>query len=139
MDKQLLLYLDMYNISDPQMYEWPSQILEDNQDIQVLSYYKNWYILKYYKQLICWEIDLEQFLWVWDIYSDKKITYTDQFIEALFEIRQLLESENWKNLLSHKLILIDTFAEKYFNNKCSDNIEHIESKLKALNSYLFIM
>ncbi len=139
MKKNLMLYLDLYEIWKFDVFSDISDLLEKTPDINIISFSKYWYVLDYYQQLLKNKIQSDVFMWVWDIYSDKKIYDNSIKNEWLFEVYTCLNDNNLKRKYINSIVLIDDLWDKYFRQYSIEKYEFIKNQLNILWSYLFVI
>jgi len=69
MIKYFELLLDLLNIEDNWSYVEIAKLIEKNKDKDLKVYHQYFFIFEWYRDLLDWKIDTEEFLKIWDIWS----------------------------------------------------------------------
>lgn len=139
MNKNLKLYLDLNNIENQDDIIQAGEIIEKHPSRELLSYSTKGYILQYFQKLVNNEIDIDEFLKLWDITSAYGIYKKWVFLESLFEIYAMLNDQDSRNKLKNSLILIEKYAYEYFKCYSAEKWNFINKEIHSLGSNICIL
>lgn len=120
--KYLEAYIDVYEL---EVWPWALSIwlkLLDNPQLTLHNFSRNWYVLTIFKELLNGDIDLEEFMKVGDVTSEKEIEWPLVLFEALSYIKTMrnvdeMFFDNWVILLDRFLLWkvdVDALCEEVY-------------------------
>lgn len=103
MTKYFELLLDLLEIKKTDKIIQVAKIIESNQDKDIEVYHQLWFIFDWYKKLLAHEIELEDFLQIWDFQSKVKINQKDTDSISFLKWNPSLDDE--------KIYIFDSISE----------------------------
>lgn len=113
MNKNFLLYLDMFNIDVNDEIKKISDFIESNVDCDLIVESNIWFAFEWFYKLLKNDITLDEFFSYWDIYKSK-FNYSNWIgFSIIFSIYEKIT--NW--LLSNTIIILDESYKTYLLSK----------------------
>jgi len=75
MIKYFELLLDLLEIENKDSYVDIAKVIESNKDKKLKAYHQYFFIFEWYKKLLEWNMELEEFLQLWDMWSSLRFDY----------------------------------------------------------------
>ena len=75
MTKYFELLLDLLEIENKDSYVEIAKVIESNKDKRLKAYHQYFFIFEWYKKLLEWNMELEEFLQLWDMWSSLRFDY----------------------------------------------------------------
>lgn len=133
MNKVFRLYFDLNNIDYCDYFdEIVSQVESLKYEIVNFSVY--WYIFHYFNEMIKWNIDQEEFLWIGDIYSQLSIKF-DILPENIFIFHDKIIHNN----LSDFILIVDKVILDYAHSFDCSFMKNLEKTINDNNSFLYVI
>lgn len=75
MTKYFELLLDLLEIENKDSYIEIAKVIESNKDKKIKAYHQYFFIFEWYKRLLDWNMEPEEFLQLWDVWSSLRFDY----------------------------------------------------------------
>lgn len=75
MTKYFELLLDLLEIESKSPYIEIAKVIESNKDKKVKAYHQYFFIFEWYKKLLEWDMEPEEFLQLWDMWSSLRFDH----------------------------------------------------------------